>query len=290
MLNLEELRKINLTRPRGGPDFELLKRVALQVRRDVVTMLAEAGSGHPGGSLSCADVVAALYVHYMRHDPARPDWPERDRFVLSKGHCCPTLYSILSLCGYFDRQELLRLRKLGSILQGHPDSKRCPGVEISSGSLGQGLSAALGMALAARTDGRSYRVFAMIGDGESEEGQIWEASMAAAHYKVNNLIAILDNNDLQIDGPVREVMNPHPLPDKWRAFGWRVIGPTDGHDFQSICAALDEALTPGARPTICIFRTIKGKGVSFMENQVEWHGKAPDRAQLAQALADLGEP
>jgi len=290
MLNLEELRKINLTRPRGRPDFELLKRVALQVRRDVVTMLAEAGSGHPGGSLSCADVVAALYVHYMRHDPARPDWPERDRFVLSKGHCCPTLYSILSLCGYFDRQELLRLRKLGSILQGHPDSKRCPGVEISSGSLGQGLSAALGMALAARTDGRPYRVFAMIGDGESEEGQIWEASMAAAHYKANNLIAILDNNDLQIDGPVREVMNPHPLADKWRAFGWRVVGPTDGHDFQSICAALDEALTPGARPTICIFRTIKGKGVSFMENQVEWHGKAPDRAQLAQALADLGEP
>ena len=290
MLNLEELRKINLTRPRGRPDLELLKRVALQIRRDVVTMLAEAGSGHPGGSLSCADVVAALYVHYMRHDPARPDWPERDRFVLSKGHCCPTLYSILSLCGYFDRRELLRLRKLGSILQGHPDCKRCPGVEISSGSLGQGLSAALGMALAARTDGRSYRVFAMIGDGESEEGQIWEASMAAAHYKANNLIAILDNNDLQIDGPVREVMNPHPLADKWRAFGWRVVGPTDGHDFQSICAALDEALTPGARPTICIFRTIKGKGVSFMENQVEWHGKAPDRAQLAQALADLGEP
>ena len=290
MLNLEELRSIDFTRPRAEASFDLLRRVALQVRRDVVSMLAEAGSGHPGGSLSCADIVATLYVHYMRHDPARPDWPDRDRFVLSKGHACPTLYSILSLCGYFDRRELGTLRRLGSILQGHPDSKRCPGVEISSGSLGQGLSAALGMALAARVDRRSYRVFAMIGDGESEEGQIWETSMAAAHYRAGNLIVSLDNNDLQIDGPVREVMNPHPLADKWRAFGWRVIGPTDGHEFASICAALEEALTPCTQPTMCIFRTIKGKGVGFMESQVEWHGKAPDKKQLAQALADLGEP
>ncbi len=288
MLDLDQLHTIDLTRAREEPPIALLKRVANQMRRDVVTMLAEAGSGHPGGSLSSADIVAALFFRYMRHDPSDPQWPERDRFVLSKGHCCPVLYSVLSLCGYFERETLMTLRKLGSILQGHPDSKKCPGVEISSGSLGQGLSAALGMALAGRLDGSPYRVFALIGDGESEEGQVWEAAMAAAHYKAHNLIAIMDNNDLQIDGPVREVMNPHPIPDKWQAFGWRVVGPTDGHDFDSILAAFDEALTPNTRPTVCIFRTVKGKGVSFMENQVEWHGKAPDKEQLQQALADLG--
>ncbi len=289
MVELEELREIDFTRPRERPPIELLKRAANQVRRDVVTMLAEAGSGHPGGSLSIAEIITALYLAYMRHNPADPEWPERDRFVLSKGHACPALYSILSLCGYFERDALSTLRRLGSILQGHPDSKRCPGVEISSGSLGQGLSTALGMALAAKMDGRTYRVFAMIGDGESEEGQIWECAMAAAHYKANNLIVALDNNELQIDGPIREVVNPHPFPEKWQAFGWRVVGPADGHDFRSIFAALDEALSPDSRPSICIFRTLKGKGVHFMENQVEWHGKAPDKQQLAQALSDLDQ-
>jgi len=288
MLDLEAVRKISFTQTRERPPVGLLKRVANQVRRDIVTMLAEAGSGHPGGSLSSADLVTAIYLGYLRHDPANPEWPDRDRFVLSKGHCCPVLYSILSLCGYFDRAELSKLRKFGSILQGHPDSKKCPGVEISAGSLGQGISSALGMALAGRLDGRPYRVFVLIGDGESEEGQVWEAAMAAAHYNAHNLIALLDNNELQIDGPIREVMDPHPIPDKWKAFGWRVIGPADGHDFDSIFAALDEALTPCSQPTMCIFHTIKGKGVSFMENQVEWHGKAPDKDQLAQALADLG--
>jgi len=289
MQELEQLRQMDFTKPRPRPPAALLRRVARQVRRDIVTMLAKAGSGHPGGSLSCADILTTLYLYYLRHDPANPGWPERDRFVLSKGHSCPALYSILSLCGYFDRAELLGLRKLGSILQGHPDSKRCPGVEISSGSLGQGLSAALGMALAARIDGRRYRVFALLGDGECEEGQVWEAAMAAAHYGAHNLVALLDNNELQIDGRVREVMNPHPFDEKWRAFGWRVIGPADGHDFDSIFAAIDEALTPCRQPSVCIFRTLKGKGVRFMEDQVEWHGKAPDEELLAQALADLAE-
>jgi transketolase len=233
--------------------------------------------------------VAALYFHYMRHDPRHPEWAERDRFVLSKGHCCPVLYSVLSLCGYFDRQLLTTLRKLGSILQGHPDSKRCPGVEVSSGSLGQGLSFALGMALAGKLDGKSYRVFALLGDGENQEGQVWEAAMAAAHYNAHNLVVALDNNELQIDGPIREVMDVHPIDEKWKAFGWRVVGPVDGHNFDSIFAAFEEALTPSSRPTICIFRTVKGKGVSFMEDQVEWHGKAPNKQELARALADLAE-
>jgi len=290
MLDLGELRKIDFTRARPKAPVSQMKDVATQMRRDIVTMLAEAGSGHPGGSLGCADIVAAVYLNYLRHNPKNPAWPERDRFVLSKGHCCPVLYSILGLCGYFPHETIMTLRKLGSILQGHPDSKKCPGVEISSGSLGQGLSAGIGMSIASRLDGKSYRVFVLLGDGESEEGQVWEAAMAAAHHKAHDLIAMLDNNDLQIDGPVREVMNPHPFPDKWRAFGWRVIGPADGHDFGSIFAALDEAVTPCGKPTICIFRTTKGKGVSFMENQVDWHGRAPSKEELAKALADLGGP
>lgn len=289
MLDLDELRAIDFRRSRERPAVRLLKQTARQVRRDIVTMLAQAGSGHPGGSLSSADVLTALYLGYMRHDPSDPEWPARDRFILSKGHCCPALYSILSICGYFDRGELKRLRRFGSILQGHPDSKKCPGVEISSGSLGQGLSTALGMALAGKVDERPSRVFALIGDGESEEGQIWEAAMAAAHYNAHNLIAILDNNELQIDGPVREVMDPHPIAEKWRAFGWRVVGPANGHDFDSISAALDEALTPSSQPSICVLRTIKGRGVSFMEDEVGWHGKAPNEQQLQQALADIGE-
>ncbi len=290
MSDLEQVRQIDFTQHRDRLPFAFLKSAANQVRRDIVTMVAEAGSGHPGGSLSSADIVTALYLSCMRHNPADPQWADRDRFILSKGHCCPALYSVLSLCGYFPRETLCTLRKFGSILQGHPDSKKCPGVEVSSGSLGQGLSVALGMALAGKLDEKPYRVFALLGDGESEEGQVWEAAMAAAHYNAHNLIALLDNNELQIDGPVREVLNPHPIPDKWRAFGWRVVGPADGHDFDSIFAALDEALTPCSQPTICIFRTVKGKGVSFMEDQVGWHGKAPTKEELVQALADLGEP
>jgi transketolase len=264
-----------------------LRRKAREIRCDLVRMLAAAGSGHSGGSLSAVEIVTALYWHVLRIRPQEPAWPDRDRFVLSKGHAAPVLYSALAERGYFPKEDLQTLRKLGSRLQGHPDLRRVPGVEASTGSLGQGLSVGLGMALAGRLDRRSYRVFVLLGDGECEEGQVWEAAMAASHYHAGNLTAIIDNNGLQIDGPVTEVLSPLPLPEKWRAFGWEVTE-VDGHDLDALLQAFDWAAgIDDRRPKMIVAHTVKGKGVSFMENQVDWHGKAPNSGQAAGALEEL---
>jgi transketolase len=260
---------------------------ALLLRQDIIQMLGEAGSGHSGGSLSSADIVACLYFWEMEVDPAEPRAADRDRFVLSKGHAAPLLYSALAEKGYFPKSELLRLRKLGSPLQGHPDMRKVPGVDASTGSLGQGFSWAVGMALAAKMDQKSYRVYTLLGDGELEEGLVWEAAMAAHHYGLDNLIAFVDHNGLQIDGPICEVMSPEPIPDKFRAFGWETLQ-VEGHDHQQIMEALNTARSVKGRPTAIIADTIKGKGCSFMENKVEWHGNAPNREQTAQALTELG--
>ena len=263
-----------------------LKEQARMIRRHIVTMVGAAGSGHPGGSLSAADIVTALYFEVMRVDPRRPDWPDRDRFILSKGHAAPVLYAALAEKGYFPTERLQTLRKLGSPLQGHPDMRKVPGVEMSTGSLGQGFSAANGMALAGKLDGRDYRVYVLLGDGEIQEGQVWEAAMAAAHYKLDNIIAFLDYNGLQIDGPISKVMSPEPVADKWRAFGW-AVQEIDGHDLGQILDAVAKAQETKGKPNMIIARTIKGKGVSFMENQVGWHGSAPKPEQVKQALAEL---
>ena len=266
----------------------LLEEKARVLRSHIIAMVGEAGSGHPGGSLSAADIMAVLYFHHMNYDPARPHWEHRDRFILSKGHAAPVLYAALAEAGFFPVQELKGLRKLGRMLQGHPDSKRTPGVEVSSGSLGQGLAIGNGIALGARLDRLEYRVFVLMGDGEMEEGMIWEAGMASAHYGLDNLVGIVDHNGLQIDGPITEVCSPEPLADKWRAFGWHVIE-LDGHDFNAIAEALEEAEKVKGKPTMLIADTVKGKGVSFMENNPDWHGKAPDKEQTRQALAELSE-
>lgn len=260
---------------------------ACTIRQDIIRMLSESKSGHPGGSLSAADIVTTLYFYEMKVDPANPKWPDRDRFVLSKGHAAPVLYAALAEKGYFPREELLTLRKTGSRLQGHPSMKHLPGVEMSTGSLGQGLSAANGMALAARLDGKGYRVHVILGDGEIQEGQVWEAAMAAAHYKLDNVVAFLDHNGLQIDGSTEDVMSPEPVADKWRAFGWHVEV-INGHDFTEIINALQKAKQVKGKPTMIIANTVKGKGVSFMENQVGWHGNAPCPEQTSQALSELG--
>jgi transketolase len=260
---------------------------ARRLRGLAIKMIGTAGSGHPGGSLSAAEIVAVLYFHELRLDPARPDWPDRDRFILSKGHAAPLLYAALAERGFFPADELFTLRRLGSRLQGHPDCRRLPGVEMSTGSLGQGLSVGNGLALAAKLDGRSYRVYVLLGDGEIQEGMVWEASMAAAHYGLDNLVAIVDHNRLQIDGPVAEVMSPEPLVEKWQAFGWEVVR-VDGHRVEEIAGALEHARRVKGRPTMIIADTVKGKGVSFMENRVEWHGVAPKGEELTRALAELG--
>ncbi|TDA65841.1 MAG: transketolase [Clostridia bacterium] len=267
-------------------DLAALAERARVIRRHIVRMITRAGSGHPGGSLSAADIVTTLYFHELRLDPRRPDWPERDRFILSKGHAAPVLYAALAERGFFPVEELDTLRQLGSRLQGHPDLRKLPGVEMSTGSLGQGLAVGNGMALAARLDGRDSRVYVLLGDGEVEEGMVWEAAMASSHYRLDNLVAMLDHNRLQIDGPVAEVMSPEPLAEKWRAFGWHVL-PIDGHDFSQIVAALTRARSLKGRPTMIVCETVKGKGVSFMENQVEWHGTAPKEEELARALEEL---
>ncbi len=263
-----------------------LQQHALTIRKDVVTQVFSAQSGHPGGSLSIADVMAYLYFNELNIDPKNPQWCDRDRFVLSKGHTCPALYSCLAQKGYFDAAELKNFRQLGSMLQGHPDMKKIPGVDMSSGSLGQGISAAVGMALAGKIDNKDYRVYTVLGDGEIEEGQVWEAAMFAAHYKLGNLCVIVDSNGLQIDGPVKEVMSPHPIDSKFESFGFHVIV-ADGHDFDAIESAFEEAKTIADKPVAIIFNTIKGKGVSFMENQVGWHGKAPAEEQYNIAMAEL---
>lgn len=263
-----------------------LREKSAVLRSHVVKMIGEAKSGHPGGSLSAADIVTALYFHQMRHQSQNPHWEDRDRFVLSKGHAAPILYAALAEAGYFPKEKLATLRKTGSILQGHPDMKKVPGVDLSSGSLGQGLSAGNGMALAAKLDQKNYRIYALLGDGELQEGQVWEAAMTAAHYKLDNVIAFIDYNGLQIDGPITEVKSPEPLADKWRAFGWNVLK-IDGHDFEQILEALESANQTVGKPTVIIARTIKGKGVSFMEDQVGWHGTAPSQEQVEKALAEL---
>lgn len=260
---------------------------ALILRQDIVRMLGEAGTGHSGGSLSSADIVACLYFWEMNIDPRHPVDPDRDRFVLSKGHAAPLLYAALAEKGFFPRADLLRLRKLGSPLQGHPDMRKVLGVEASTGSLGQGVSWAVGMALAGKMDQRPYRVYTLLGDGELEEGLVWEAVMAAHHYKLDNLVAFVDHNGLQIDGPTCEVMSPEPVGDKFRAFGWETLT-VKGHDHGQIMEALNTAREIKGRPTVIIADTIKGKGCSFMENKVEWHGTAPNKEQTAQALAELG--
>lgn len=263
-----------------------LLAVSTRLRWQVLEMITEAGSGHPGGSLSAAEIMSTLYFHVMRVDPNNPAWPGRDRFVLSKGHAAPVLYAALAELGFFPVEELGTLRKLGSRLQGHPDAKRTPGVDASTGSLGQGLSIAVGMALAGRLDRLEYRVFALLGDGELQEGQNWEAAMSAAHYRLGRLVAVVDCNGLQIDGRLMQVMSIEPLADKWRGFGWQVYA-VDGHDPAQISAAIDQA-GAGHLPSVILARTVKGRGVPFMEGRVDWHGRAPSRAQLEEALGHLG--
>ncbi|MDD6059276.1 MAG: transketolase [Ruminococcus sp.] len=262
-----------------------LQKTACKVRMGVIEGTFNAKSGHPGGSLSISDTLTYLYFNKMNVDPQNPEAPERDRFVLSKGHTAPALYSVLAQKGFFSVDELKSLRHIGALLQGHP-CIHIPGVDMSSGSLGQGISTACGMALAGKTDGKSYRVYTVLGDGEIEEGQVWEAAMFAAHYKLDNLVAIVDNNGLQIDGPITEVCSPEPITDKFTAFGWHVIT-MDAHDFDSIDAAFSEAETIKDKPVAIIQKSVKGKGVSFMENQVSWHGTAPNKEQYDQAMAEL---
>lgn len=264
-----------------------LKSMSKVIRKDIVTMLTESASGHPGGSLSIADIVTILYFDEMNIDPKNPKDPNRDRFVLSKGHAAPVLYSALARRGYFDPAELTTLRKFGSNLQGHPNMNDLPGIDMSTGSLGQGISAAVGMALAGKLDNKDYRVFTILGDGELEEGQVWEAAMSAAHYKLDNLTAFIDFNGLQIDGDITKVMNPSPIDKKFEAFGWNVLV-IDGHDIDEILNAIEKAKNCKGKPTVVICNTIKGKGVSFMENQASWHGTAPNKEQCKQALAEIG--
>lgn len=265
-----------------------LSITACKVRMGVIEGTHCAKSGHPGGSLSAADIMTYLYFSEMNIDPNNPEKPDRDRFVLSKGHCAPALYAALAHRGFFPVEELKTLRKIGSRLQGHPDMKKIPGVDMSSGSLGQGISAACGMAKAAKLTGADYRVYAMLGDGEIQEGQVWEAAMFAAHYQLDNLCVLVDNNGLQIDGNIKDVMSPYPIDQKFEAFGFHVIN-IDGHDFDQIEAAYQEVRTVKGKPTAIVAKTVKGKGVSFMENQASWHGTAPNDEQYETAMKELGE-
>ena len=263
-----------------------LEKMANEIRKDIVTAVHSAKSGHPGGSLSSADIFTYLYFEEMNVDPANPKWEDRDRFVLSKGHVAPGLYSTLAEKGYFPKEDLKTLRHTGSYLQGHPDMKHTPGVDMSSGSLGQGVSVAVGMAAAGKYDKKDYRVYTLTGDGEIQEGQIWEAAMWAGHRKLDNLVVIVDNNNLQIDGSVEDVCSPYPIDKKFEAFNFHVIN-IDGNDFDQIRAAFKEARETKGMPTAIIAKTVKGKGVSFMENAAGWHGKAPNDEEYEIAMADL---
>lgn len=265
--------------------IEELEAKARQTRRLIIQMLAKSGSGHPGGSLSATDLVVALYSNVLRFDSSNPQWPDRDRFHMSKGHCCPLWYAVLAQSGFFPEEELMTLRTMGSILQGHP-VRITPGVESASGSLGQGLSVGLGMSLAARLDKKDYRVYVLLGDGETQEGNVWEAAMAAAHFSCDNLCAILDYNGCQIDGRCEDIMGLEPVAAKWQAFGWNVIE-IDGHDMRQILSAYDSAQKMKSKPTIIIAHTIKGKGVSFMEGVIGFHGKAPTPEEAQKALKEL---
>lgn len=263
------------------------RETANKLRKEIIRMTHEAKSGHPGGSLSACEILTALYFKEMKIDPENPKWEARDRFVLSKGHATPVLYATLAERGFFPKEELSKFRKIGSMLQGHPDMKGIPGVDMSTGSLGQGLAVANGIALSAKLDNRDYRVYALIGDGESQEGIIWEAAMLAAHYKLDNLTVFMDHNGLQIDGFNKDVMNVEPIDKKFEAFGWNVLK-IDGHDFEQIFDALDKSKKVKDKPTIIIAKTVKGKGISFMENQASWHGTAPNAEQAQKALSELG--
>ena len=267
------------------PDIRILEQQAKAIRRAVLTMLTEAGSGHTGSSLSCVDIILAIYMYKLKYDIKNPQWQGRDRFILSKGHGCPALYAILAHCGFFPKEQLMTLIKLGSMLQGHPQLG-LPGLEASTGSLGQGLSISNGMALSAKLDKQDNRVYCVLGDGEINEGQVWEAAMTACHYKLDNLCAIIDYNKLQIDGLLCDVKDMFSLENKWEAFGWHTIS-INGHDFAEIINALDAAEQVKEKPTLIIAHTIKGKGVSFIENKAEWHGIAPKAAELERALKEL---
>ncbi|MDR0286361.1 MAG: transketolase [Clostridiales bacterium] len=263
-----------------------LKKKATVIRKYIIEEVFSASSGHPGGSLSCTDILTVLYFDEMNVDPKNPKYEDRDRFVLSKGHCAPALYATLATRGFFPEKDLYGFRSIDSYLEGHPSMTYVPGVDMSTGSLGQGISAAVGMAMAGKLDGKNYRVYSILGDGELEEGQVWEAMMAGAHYKLDNLTAFLDYNGLQIDGKITDVMNPNPVTDKFKAFGWNVIV-IDGHDIEQIKNAIEEAKTVKGKPTMVVCNTIKGKGVSFMENQYSWHGTAPNKEQRDQAIGEL---
>ncbi|MCJ7737735.1 MAG: transketolase [Anaerolineae bacterium] len=265
---------------------EELKAMAAVIRCDIIEMIATAQAGHPGGSLSATDIVTALYFRVMRLDPARPEWPDRDRFILSKGHACPVWYSALAERGYFDKAHLGTLRRLNSILQGHPDMRKTPGIDMSVGSLGQGLSVGLGMALSAKLKGRDYHVWVMVGDGECQEGSVWEAAMAAPKWNLGNLTVIVDRNRLQNDACVEDVMPVAPLADKWRAFGWHTLE-IDGHDMGAVVEALESAEAYQSRPVAIVAHTVKGKGVSYMEDRAEWHGKAPCAEEAECALEEI---
>jgi len=271
--------------PRPEKKINFLKERTLETRRLIIRMLSLSGSGHPGGSLSAVEIITCLYFDIMRHKSELPDWPDRDRFHLSKGHACPCWYAVLSECGYFEEKHLWTLRKLGSLLQGHPD-RRTPGVTVASGSLGQGLSVSLGMSLGLKLDKRPSRVYCLMGDGEIQEGNIWEAAMASAHYKADNLCGIIDYNGFQIDGSVSKIMNIEPLSDKWKSFGWHTIE-VNGHNIEELLSAFDEAKEVKDRPTVIIAKTVKGKGVSFMENVVDFHGRTPSEEETEQALKEL---
>jgi transketolase len=268
------------------PDINLLKKKALKIRRNVLKMLQIAGSGHTGGSLSEVEIIVALYNYELIYNSKKPNMPKRDRFILSKGHGCPSLYAVLADCGYFDEDWLWTLRKFGTKLQGHPQKDISMGIEASTGSLGQGLSIAIGLSLAAKMDNKDYRTYCLMGDGELQEGQIWEAAMMAAHNNLDNLCGIVDCNKLQIDGFLKDVMNIEPLADKWQAFGWQVIK-ADGHDFESLIDAFDEARSIKEKPTVILADTIKGRGISFIENQASWHGIAPKEDEVKKALEEL---
>jgi transketolase len=269
-------------------DLEKLKSIAKEVRKDIIRMTGNAGSGHPGGSLSCVEILITLFFKIMRHDPKNPKWEDRDRFILSKGHAAPALYAVLAQSGYIDKKELLTLRKIGSRLQGHPDKRFLDILEVSTGSLGQGLSVGVGIALAGKIDKKDYRVYVLIGDGESQEGQIWEAAMFSSFHKLDNLCAIMDYNKFQLDGKISEILDIEPVKKKWESFGWKVFE-VDGHSFEELIEAFNEAKNIKGKPQIIIAHTIKGKGVSFMEGNNHFHGRAPNKEEEKRALEEIGE-
>ena len=269
-------------------DVTELRKIATNVRKSIIEEVYSGKSGHPGGALSCADILTVLYFNQMNIDPKQPKAEERDRFILSKGHASPALYAVLAERGYFSKSELLSFRNIEGKLQGHPDMNKVPGVDMTTGSLGQGLSASNGMAMTSKLDHQGFRVYCLLGDGEIEEGQVWEAAMTAVHYKLDNLCVIVDNNNLQIDGQIGEVMSPYPIGEKFKSFGFEVLD-VDGHNYHDLIEAFNKAKKIKGKPTAIIAKTIKGKGVSFMENQVGWHGKAPNEEQYKQAMEDLSQ-